>query len=117
MKLKVMAMLVGEKVEQGDNHQQVLKPNQLELVHACNFRHKSQELPDWPPDKAKLSVRSLAKKFSIPYTTLYKRINNWVCGYNHRSGGKGNSRILPKQHEGKLNHWTWLGLLAEKVIN
>ena len=79
-----------------------------QLVHACNFRHNSQQLPDWPKDKEKLSVRALAKKFSIPYTTLYKRINNWVTGYNHRSGGKGNSRILPKQHEGNLNHWTCL---------
>ena len=29
MKLKVMAMLVGKKVKQGDNHQQVFKPNQI----------------------------------------------------------------------------------------
>ena len=56
----------------------------------------------------KLSVLALAKKFSIHYTTLYKQINKWVTGYEHRSGGKRNSRILPKQHEGKLNHWTCL---------
>ena len=42
------------------------------------------------------------------YTTLYKQINKWVTGYEHQSGGKGNSRIIPKQHEGKLNHWTCL---------
>ena len=79
-----------------------------QLVHACYFRHHSQQLPNWPKDKEKLSVRALAKKFTIPYTTLYKRINNWVTGYKHRSGGKGNSRILLKQHKGKLNHWTCL---------
>ena len=107
IKLKVLTMSVGEKGEEKDSLLQIFKANQLGLVHACNFRHNSQQLPDWPKDK-KLSVRALAKKFSIPYTTLYKRINKWVTGYNHWSGGKGNSRILPKEHKGKLNHWTCL---------
>ena len=42
-------------------------------------RHNSQQLLDWPKDK-KLSVHALAKKFSISYTILYKRINKWVTG-------------------------------------
>ena len=70
------------------------------------FRHNAQQLLDWPADKEKLSVHRLAMKYKIPYTTLYKRINNWVTGYEHQSGGRGNSRILPKEHEGKPNQIT-----------
>ena len=69
------------------------------------FRSTAQTLRDWPPEKQKLSIPQLAKKHHVPYTTLYKRIKGWEQGYDHLSGGKGKSKILPKKHEGKLNHW------------
>ena len=99
MKSRGSKLQVGARAEARSSHQQV---NQTTLCMLFS-RHNAQQLPDWPAEEEKLSVHRLAKKYSIPYTTLYKRINNWVTGYEHWSGGRGNSRIIPKVHEGKLN--------------
>ena len=61
-------------------------------------------MTDWPLNEEKLSIRALAKKYKLNYTTFYKRITGQVKGYTHCSGGKGKSKILPKRDEGKLNH-------------
>ena len=38
--------------------------------------------------------------------SLHHPVHNWVKGYEHSSGGRGNSRITPIKHEGKLNRIT-----------
>ena len=74
IKLKVLTMPAGEREKKRTAFFRYLNQISMtsQLAHACNFRHNSQQLPDWPKDKEKLSVCALAKKFSIPYTTLYK---------------------------------------------
>ena len=77
----------------------------LVKLNQTYFRSTAQTLPDWPSGKQKLSIWQLAKKHHVPYTTLCKQIKGWEKGYDHLSGGKDKSKILPKEHEGKLNHW------------
>ena len=64
-------------------------------------------MPGWPASEPKLSIRKLAKKFSLPYTSLQKRVAGTVTSYAPSSGGgKGNPKILSKSIEGKLNQFT-----------
>ena len=58
-------------------------------------------------DKKKLSIRALARKHGVPYTSLQKRIAGTVESMGLSSGGgKGNPHILSKDVEGKLNQFT-----------
>ena len=41
-----------------------------------------------------VSIGGIARQFSVPKTTLWKRITGRVRGTGHRSGGRGVSRIL-----------------------
>ena len=70
------------------------------------WQYKAQKLPDWPADQPKLSIRGLAKKYGVPYATLYKRISGEVTIIGHASGGKGRSRVLSKKVEGKKTEST-----------
>ena len=64
--------------------------------------HKHGHLNQWSPEDMKgalrehgttvggtrLSIRGLAKKYNLPYATLYKRISGEVRGTGYMSGGR-----------------------------
>ena len=71
------------------------------------FRYHKQKMPGWPHDKKKLSIRALAQKHGVPYTSLQKRIVGTVTKMAPSSGGgKGNPHILAKSVEGKPQQFT-----------
>ena len=41
-----------------------------------------------------VSIRAVADKYGIPYTTFWKRVTGRVMGTGYRSGGKGYSKIF-----------------------
>ena len=72
----------------------------LNILFFC--RYHEQNIPGWPNDRKKLSIRSIAKKYEVPYTSLQKRIAGKVTNMAPSSGGgKGNPHILTKSVEGK----------------
>ena len=72
----------------------------LNILSFC--RYHEQNIPGWPKDRKKLSIRSIAKKYEVPYTSLQKRIAGTVSNMAPSSGGgKGNPHILSKSVEGK----------------
>ena len=73
-----------------------------EINNIMFFRYHEQKLPGWLHDKKKLSIRALAQKYGVPYTSLQKRIAGTVTNMAPSSGrGKGNPHILAKSVEGK----------------
>ena len=72
----------------------------MNILSFC--RYHEQNIPGWPKDRKKLSIRSIAKKYKVPYTSLQKRIAGMVSNMAPSSGrGKGNPHILSKSVEGK----------------
>ena len=67
----------------------------LNILFFC--RYHEQNIPGWPNDRKRLSIRSIAKKYEVPYTSLQKRIAGTVTSMALSSGGgKGNPHILSK---------------------
>ena len=52
-------------------------------MHACNFRHKSQELPDWPADKEKL--HSLSTRGSTTIHGGATALDKWWWGVQKKA--------------------------------
>ena len=48
-----------------------------------------------------VSISSIAKFFGIPKTTFWKRVTGKVIGQGHRSGGKGQPKVLS---QGTVKH-------------
>ena len=60
--------------------------------------YQKQQSDDWP--KEKFSIRALAHKFNVPFTTFYHRTTGNVEGYQHASGHKGHAQLPPAKIKG-----------------
>ena len=96
-----------EEAEAGAGWPEEEAGEEVKLIILSFFRYHEQKMPGWPHDKKKLSIRALAQKYGVPYTSLQKRIAGTVTNMAPSSGGgKGNPHILAKSVEGKPKQFT-----------
>ena len=99
-KEKGFGVQVGERAEARGSHQQV---NQTTL---CMYFPRTMLSNCQTGLQTKKSSHFIIWSRNIWSPTQPFTIYNWVTGYDHRCGGKGKSRILPKEHEDKPNQIT-----------
>ena len=51
----------------------------------------------------KLSMKKMAKKHGVPYSSFHGRATGKVAGYHHSSGGKGRPKLLDRETERMLD--------------
>ena len=93
-----------EEAEVGAGWPEEQAGEEVKLIILSFFRYHEQKMPGWPHDKKKLSIRALAQKHGVPYTSLQKRIAGTVTKMAPSSGGaKATPTYWPNQLKVNLN--------------